>query len=117
MSEPARMTLPQQALANFLAAFVVQLDAAERERQAELVAEVLPAARGECPDVFLPVLDAAEAIARLKVGGYAPGSMSWWQAETAARGALIMFFRSRGIAAWRAHEAQTQPTGAADAVA
>lgn len=116
MSEPARMTLPQQALANFLAAFVVQLDAAERQRQAELVAEVLPAARGECPDVFLPVLDAAEAIARLKASDR-PGSMSWWQAETAARGALILFFRSRGIAAWRAHEAQTQPTGAADAVA
>jgi hypothetical protein len=115
MTEPARMTLPQQALVNFLAAFVIQLDAQDRQRQAELVAQVLPAARGACPDIFLPVLDAAEALASLQAGDR-PGSPSWWQAETAARGALIAFFRSRGIAAWRAHE-QSQPTGAADAVA
>jgi hypothetical protein len=110
------MTLAQQALANFLAAFVVQLDAQERQRQAELVAQVLPAARGACPDVLLPVLDAAEAMARLQASDDRPGSPSWWQVETAARGALILFFRHRGIAAWRAHE-QSQPTGAADAVA
>jgi hypothetical protein len=120
MTDAPRMTLAQQALANFLAAFVVQLDAQERQRQAQLVAQVLPAARGACPDVFLPVLDAAEAMARLQASdggpGDGPGSPSWWQVETAARGALILFFRHRGIAAWRAHE-QSQPTGAADAVA
>lgn len=116
MTDAPRMTLPQQALANFLAAFVVQLDAAERQAAAQLVAEVLPAARGDCPAVFRPVLDAAEALASLQAGDR-PGNASWWQAETAARGALILFFRHRGIAAWRAHEAQSQPTGAADAVA
>jgi hypothetical protein len=101
---PARLTLAQQALLNLTAMWALDVMADNRAAHAGKIAAILPAARRDVPEVFDPVLEAADHIADCTARALPRDHRDWWDASMHTTSALIHLFGIRAIAAWRAHE-------------
>ena len=101
---PARLTLPQQALLNFMAAWALEVMADNQPDLEALIAEGLPAAREAVPVTFAEVLEAADRVADCAARRLPRGHTDWWHADHVAKAALIRLFTARGVAAARAHD-------------
>lgn len=118
---PARLTLPQQALANVLAAWQVEVIVSDdpklsgRPDLEVMIAQILPAAREAVPAMFAPVLNAAAKVEACAAERLPRGHLHWFEADSLTRRALARFWLARGCAAWAAHEASLSPAPQKDA--
>jgi hypothetical protein len=106
---PARLTLAQQALVNFMGCWTLEVFVDDRATDEALIIEWLEIARTEVPPFFDDVLQAADHIADCAARKLPAGHMDWWDALLRARRALIAFYSGRGVAAARAHQASQTP--------
>lgn len=103
-ARPIRMTPAQQALVNLLAQWALDVLADNKPAYEAQIAAILPAAARDVPQVFDPVLQAADHVADCAARALPRAHKDWWDAQLRTSSALIGFFGIRAVAAWRAHE-------------
>lgn len=115
-TRPQRLTLPQQALAQFLQVLAARvIDPENHDRICDVITELLPDARAAVPAWFRPVLQVAEDVARYRAGRQDKtlGTRDWFAVSAPLSRAMHDFAWQRGSEALAALQKQKENAHAA----